>query len=79
MAKPDAILNRPLGPKYRTSSASLPTNTNKLQVLKQELKVAAVSKVPATSFWQGSGGCGVGKSAKKPKLRPLPAQLAHRV
>ncbi len=76
-AKHDAILNRPFGPKYGTTSASLPPTKNKLQVLKEESKVAAVwqksspgSKVPSNSFGNAVAFAGVGKSAKKLKSAP---------
>jgi len=76
-AKHDAILNRPLGPKYGSSSASLGPTKNKLQVLKEESKVAAVwqksspgSKLPSNSFGNAVAFAGVGKSAKKLKTNP---------
>jgi hypothetical protein len=78
-AKHEAILNRPFGPKYGSSSASLPPTKNKLQVLREESKVAAVwqkstpgSKVQANSFGNAVAFAGVGKSAKK--LKPTPAK-----
>lgn len=77
-AKHDAILNRPVGKMYSSSSvASLPPTKNKMQMLKDESKVAcawqkssAGQKVSANSFGNAVAFAGIGKSAKKLKVTP---------